>query len=151
MVSDRSGVEGRYFDLEQAKDILRSITSGAKLIAEVVDNNKLLTDPHVISGQPQVPESGFHKAWGDWSVILRLMDVAEKYLQNVEGMLNKIIFRLRYIFIYNVNTPILFLYYSALLFAGCDVSMKCEEDSYCYNGYCMNKKGNHTKTFLITI
>ena len=99
MVSDRSGVEGRYFDLEQAKDILRSITSGAKLIAEVVDNNKLLTDPHVISGQPQVPESGFHKAWGDWSVILRLMDVAEKYLQNVEGMINKIFVRLCYILI----------------------------------------------------
>ena len=150
MVSDRSGVEGRYFDLEQAKDILRSITSGAKLIAEVVDNNKLLTDPHVISGQPQVPESGFHKAWGDWSVILRLMDVAEKYLQNVEGIINKIFARLCYILI-NFNTPILLLYYSALSFAGCDVSMECKEGSYCYNGYCMNKKGNYTKTFFITL
>ena len=107
VVSGHLGVVGRYFDLEQAKDILNTITSGARLIAEVVNynsvnlehetqndklgrwvnNNKLLRDPHKISGQPQAPEAGFNKAWGDWSVIFSLMDIAEKYLQNLTGII----------------------------------------------------------------
>ena len=86
LVVTDAGVKGRYFNLDDAKNLLKGITSGARLIAEVDKSNKVLKDPHLIEGQPQTRENGFNKSWGNWYVINRLIEICEKFIQNMKGM-----------------------------------------------------------------
>ena len=82
MVVQDEGVVGRYFNIELAKKKLKSIQSGARLIAEVDDSNFVNEDPHWVGGQKQTSNNGFNKFWWSWHDIDRLMGIARKYLDD---------------------------------------------------------------------
>ena len=82
MVVGDEGVVGRYVDIELAKEKLKSTKEGARLIAEVDSANIIQRDPHWVGGQQQTQSQGFNKFWRDWNDIKRLLDIAQKYLDN---------------------------------------------------------------------
>ena len=99
VVSD-SGVQGRYNDLEGAKQALNDINSGNRLIAEVTGKGILNRDPHVINGHDQHPNNGFNKWWCGWNCINNLMDVCQDYLDSI-GRLHDFIAPITLPIIYN--------------------------------------------------
>ena len=86
----RKDVVGRYFNLEQAKDILHQIArevEGYRMILEVHGHDGIQNDPSVVSGQPQNSAAGFNNSWGDWNGIRWMQDIAKTFLVNVKGEL----------------------------------------------------------------
>ena len=79
-------------NLEHAKDMLQ-LQLGTRLIAEVHDRDKLITDPHFIAGKPQIREAGFNKEWGSWDDIKPLMAIAEKFLESSKGIFDIYVFQ----------------------------------------------------------
>ena len=78
-----AGVVGSYVDIEMAKETLKGLNSDqSRLIAEVDSANILQEDPHVVGGQQQTHSQGFNKFWSDWDDIKKLMEIAQKYLDN---------------------------------------------------------------------
>ena len=72
--------------LENAKAELNGIIRNKKLnrlIAEVDGENNLIRDPHVVGGQRQNAENGFNHFWHNWDSINRLMDMGQKYLDEI--------------------------------------------------------------------
>ena len=80
MVISDTGVEGRYNELDAAKQVLKGITDGNRLIAEVDSTGNLIRDPHIISGQSQDAGNGFNHSWCSWTCINSLMDMGQAYL-----------------------------------------------------------------------
>ena len=81
-----SGVVGSYVDIEMAKTTMKGINSGSRLIAEVNSANILqrtyVAVVYDVGGQQQTQSQGFNKFWWDWPDIMRLLDIAQKYLDN---------------------------------------------------------------------
>ena len=75
---------GGYFELEKAKQSLKDIDSGSRLIAEVDGYGKLIRDPHIVGGQNQGlgTATGFNKDWEGFQVIDKLMDMSQAYLES---------------------------------------------------------------------
>ena len=74
---------GAYIELEKAKQMLKSIKSGKRFIAEVDGLGRLTQDPHYVVGEKQLPENGFYKTWGDWNGIHKLLALCRKYLDGI--------------------------------------------------------------------
>ena len=82
MVVNENGVIGRYTDIEEAKQELKSNDGRLRLIAEVNTRGELNRDPHVVGGQNQASgmKSGFDKHWRDRNDIDMLMENCFLYL-----------------------------------------------------------------------
>ena len=91
LVVNDDGVVGRYFDLEQAKSVLKETKSGNRFIAPVNEYNEVMKeakdplDPHYIDGELQTTENGFNKFWCDYHCIIRLIEMCKEYLRAIKG------------------------------------------------------------------
>jgi len=86
LVVTEKGVVGSYVDIEMAKEKMKGIKDGQRLIAEVNSENILQrtwTDVHYdVGGQHQTKSQGFNNFWWNWPEIVKLMNIAQKYLDN---------------------------------------------------------------------
>ena len=86
MVVRLEGVVGSYDDIEMAKETMKGITNGARLIAEVNSANILQRSygavHYDVGGQHQTQSQGFNNYWLNWPEIVKLMNIAQKYLDN---------------------------------------------------------------------
>ena len=82
LVVNENGVAGRYTDIEEAKQKLKSNGGRIRLIAEVNDRGELNRDPHLVGGQNQGIgiKAGFDKHWRGWNDIDMLIETCFLYL-----------------------------------------------------------------------
>ena len=95
LVVHENGVLGRYIDLERAKERLKTVANGKRLIAELDCNgrmdlcriNGLNRNPHIIGNQAQETSQGFSSNWDNQNDINLLMDICQVYLDFAGKML----------------------------------------------------------------